>query len=142
MEDKSFFICGPQGLYDFCLPELEGLGIPRRKIRQEVYGAPLNIWEYPGWPEKIDKDNTFSVKLSDGRRFETKASDSLLVALERNQVIVPSLCRSGECSQCRVKILSGKVFQPAGVPVRKSDTQFGYVHSCVSYPIADLEILV
>ncbi len=43
--DKSFFICGPQGLYDFCLPELEGMGIPRRKIRQEMYGAPLNIWE-------------------------------------------------------------------------------------------------
>ena len=36
IEDKSFFICGPQGLYDFCLPELEGMGIPRRKIRQEI----------------------------------------------------------------------------------------------------------
>ncbi|NQU13073.1 MAG: 2Fe-2S iron-sulfur cluster binding domain-containing protein, partial [Desulfobacteraceae bacterium] len=57
-------------------------------------------------------------------------------------VLIPSLCRSGECSKCRVKILSGKVFQPAGVPVRKSDTQFGYVHSCVSYPLGDLELIV
>ena len=43
---------------------------------------------------------------------------------------------------CRVKILSGKVFQPAGTPVRKSDTRFGYVHSCVSYPLEDLEIML
>jgi hypothetical protein len=43
---------------------------------------------------------------------------------------------------CRLKILSGKVFQPAGVPVRKSDRQFGYVHSCAAYPLSDLEILL
>ncbi len=140
--DKSFFICGPQGLYDFCLPELEGMGIPRRKIRQEMYGAPLNIWEYPGWPQAVDADDTFVVKLSDGRQFEASARESLLVALEKNDAVVPSICRSGECSMCRVKILSGKVFQPAGVPVRKSDRQFGYVHACMSFPIENLEILI
>lgn len=142
IDDKSFFICGPQGLYDFCLPELEGMGIPRRKIRQEMYGAPLNIWEYPGWPQAVAADRAFAVQLPDGRQFEARAAEPLLVTLEKNNAVVPSLCRSGECSMCRVKILSGKVFQPAGVPVRKSDRQFGYVHSCVSYPIADLEILI
>ena len=48
--EKSYFICGPAGLYDFCLPELETLGIPRRKIKQEMYGAPPHIWQHPGWP--------------------------------------------------------------------------------------------
>jgi len=142
IEDKSFFICGPQGLYDFCLPELEGLGIARRKIRQEMYGPPLNIWDYPGWPQAVDANDRFTVKLKDGRRFEAHAREPLLVALEKNAATVPSICRSGECSMCRVKILSGKVFQPAGVPVRKSDRQFGYVHSCMSYPIENLEILI
>jgi ferredoxin len=66
----------------------------------------------------------------------------LLVALEKKGIVVPSLCRSGECSMCRVKILSGKVFQPAGALVRRSDRQFGYVHSCVSYPLEDLEVLI
>jgi len=41
-----------------------------------------------------------------------------------------------------VKILSGKVYQPAGVPVRKSDRQFGYVHACMAFPLEDLEILL
>jgi ferredoxin len=73
---------------------------------------------------------------------EACAGEPLLTALEKNDMVVPSLCRSGECSMCRVKILSGKVYQPPGVPVRKSDRQFGYVHSCMAYPLEDLEILL
>ena len=142
IEDKSFFICGPQGLYDFCLPQVEELGVPRRKIKQEMYGAPPNIWQYPGWPGEIEPDDTFSVAVKNGNRIKAKAGETLLSALEKNEILVPSLCRSGECSMCRVKIMSGKVYQPAGVPVRKSDRQFGYVHSCMAFPISDLEILL
>ena len=142
IEDKSFFICGPQGLYDFCLPQVEELGVPRRKIKQEMYGAPSNIWEYPGWPDEIGKDDVFVVKIKNGRQLKARSGETLMTALERNGIVVPSLCRSGECSMCRLKILSGKVYQPPGVPVRKSDRQFGYVHSCMSYPLEDLEILL
>ncbi len=142
IEEKSYFICGPMGLYEFCLPELETLGIPRRKIRQEMYGAPPAIWQYPGWPVEIGRDAAFTVKVKGHEHIEARADEPLLVSLEKGGVIVPSLCRSGECSMCRVKVISGKVFQPAGVPVRKSDRQFGYVHACMSYPLEDLEILI
>jgi ferredoxin len=121
---------------------MEDLGVPRRKIKQEMYGAPPSIWEYPGWPAEIRKEDAFSVNLRNGKQLNAKAGETLLTSLEKNEVWVPSLCRSGECSMCRVKILSGKVFQPPGVPVRKSDRQFGYVHACMSYPISDLEILI
>jgi len=141
IDDKSFFICGPQGLYDFCLPQVEDLGVPRRKIKQEMYGAPPNIWQYPGWPADVNPKDTFSVSVKNGKQISAQAGETLLWALEKNDILVPSLCRSGECSMCRVKILSGKVYQPAGVPVRKSDRQFGYVHACMAFPISDLEIL-
>ena len=142
LSDKTFYLCGPPGLYEFCIPELEKLGIPRRKIRKEVYGTPLNICHYPGWPEDIGATDTFHLKVNRGQPIEAVASESLLTALEKNGLIVPSLCRSGECSMCRVKVVSGKVFQPVGAQVRKSDRQYGYVHSCVSYPLEDLEIVI
>ncbi len=41
-----------------------------------------------------------------------------------------------------MKVLSGNVFQPAGVAVRKSDRKQGYVHACASYPLTDLELLI
>ena len=73
---------------------------------------------------------------------EARAGEPLVLALEKEGILIPSLCRSGECSMCRVKIISGKVFQPSGVPVRKSDRKYGYVHSCVSYPLENLEIVI
>jgi len=140
--EKTFYLCGPQGMYDFCVPELERIGIADRKIRKEVYGAPVNICDYPGWPEEIRAEDVFSVKVDGGPTIEARAGEPLMLALEKKGVLIPSLCRSGECSMCRVKVLSGRVFQPAGVPVRKSDAQFGYVHSCVSFPLEDLKILL
>jgi ferredoxin-NADP reductase/ferredoxin len=140
LEDKTFYLCGPQGMYDFCIPELVRLGIPDKKIRKEVYGAPVNICDYPGWPEDIKAETIFKVGINGGGTLDARAGEPLITALEKKGVIVPSLCRSGECSMCRIRIISGKVFQPKGVPVRKSDRQFGYVHSCVSYPLDDLEI--
>ncbi|MDQ1335825.1 MAG: glycine betaine catabolism [Thermodesulfobacteriota bacterium] len=139
--DKTFYLCGPQGMYDFCVPELQRMGVPLRKIRREIYGPPAHIWEDPAWPREIKAEDHFRVRVAGGKPIDARAGEPLLTALENAGLRVPSLCRSGECSMCRIKILSGKVFQPAGVPVRKSDRQFGYVHACVSFPIEDLEIL-
>ena len=141
-QEATFFLCGPQGMYDFCLPQIEHLGVPRKKIRKELYGPPLDICKDPGWPKEIERDRLFSVSVKNGQTISAPAASPLLVSLEKGGVVPPSICRSGECSMCRVKILSGKIFQPADTPVRKSDSQYGYVHSCVSYPLEDLEILI
>ena len=141
-ENTTFFLCGPQGMYDFCLPQIEHLGISRRKIRKELYGPPLDIRKEPGWPQEIENDRLFSVSVKGGQTISAPATVPLLVSLEKNGVFPPSICRSGECSMCRIKILSGRVYQPPGTPVRKSDHQYGYVHTCVSYPLEDLEILL
>ena len=36
VEGKMFYVCGPPAMYDFCVPELEKLGVPRRRIRLEA----------------------------------------------------------------------------------------------------------
>ena len=138
--DKTFFVCGPKGLYDFCLPELEAIGVNRHRVRREMYGTPVHIWEYPGWPTDIKGADRFQLTVNDGPPITAPAGQSLLVTLEHNGIVPPSVCRSGECSMCRMQIKSGKVFQPAGVAIRKSDRQNGYVHACVSYPLTDLAI--
>jgi ferredoxin-NADP reductase len=139
---KTFYLCGPQAMYDFCIPELERLGIPRRKIRKEVYGPPTDITRSANWPKGVRGDDRFQVRIRNGKTLEARAGEPLASTLERQGVLVPNLCRSGECSMCRVKILSGQVFEPPGVPVRRSDRRYGYTHSCVTYPLGDLEIMI
>ncbi|HZK44498.1 MAG TPA: 2Fe-2S iron-sulfur cluster-binding protein [Syntrophomonadaceae bacterium] len=145
LEDKTFYICGPSAMYEFCVPELTSLGIPRRKIRQEIYNLTENLTTAPGWPESVSNKDEFTITIKGGQVGEktitAKAIEPLVIALERNGIQVPTSCRSGECSLCRVKVLSGKVFELSG-HVRKSDRDNGYIHSCSAYPISDLDILL
>jgi len=140
--DKTFYVCGPQAMYEFCEAELQKLGAPRKKVRRELYGPPANICADPGWPASVPPDASFTVRVNGKDELKAPATQPLLVTLEQNRLLVPSLCRSGDCSMCRVKVVSGKVYQPPWVPLRKSDGWWGYVHACVSYPLEPLEILL
>lgn len=139
---KTFFVCGPREMYSFCIPELEKMGVPGRRIRREVFGTPAEVTKEPAWPQEVKADAEFTVKLARGQVIKARAAEPLLIALERSGIVVDNCCRSGECSLCRVKLQAGKVFQPAAALVRKSDQEFGYVHSCAAYPLTDLEILL
>jgi ferredoxin-NADP reductase len=139
---KTFYICGPEEMYDFCLPELEKLEIPKRRIREELIGPPKDVLSDPGWPKDVTPDAEFSVRVTGGKTITARATEPLISSLEREGIVIPAFCRSGACSSCRVKLLSGKVFQPKGVWLRKSDRQFGYIHACLAYPLKDLEIMI
>lgn len=142
VSSQTFYVCGPELMYTFCLAELEKLGVARRKIRTEVYGPPKDVTKQPGWPGEIQPDAVFKLALKGGREIAAKASEPLMISLERAGIAIPALCRSGECSLCRTKLLSGRVFQPEGVRLRKSDRDFGYIHPCMAYPLSDLKLLL
>jgi ferredoxin-NADP reductase len=137
---KTFFLCGPEAMYKFCKKELEGLGLRRKQIRIEVFGPPGDVTAEPGWPEGLAANKMFKVYVSDGRTLEATAGEPLICSLERQHLELPAACRSGECSYCRVKLKSGRVFHAQGTKLRKSDLQFGFIHTCMAYPLDDLEI--
>ena len=137
-----FYICGPEVMYDFCRAELEKLNVPARRIRREMFGPRQDIRHEPGWPDALTGDETFTVTVRGKKKIEALSGEPLLVALERAGFRVPVSCRSGECSLCRVKLVSGKVFQARGVLLRYADEKYGYIHSCKSYPISDMEIML
>lgn len=139
IDGKMFSLCGPEAMYRFVLGELEKLGIPKRMIRQEVFGPPDDITDQPGWPVEIRATDSFKVVFN-GTPIEARADEPLMNSLERSGKVLPAQCRSGECSLCRTRLVSGKVFQPQGVKMRKSDTTFGYIHPCMAYPLEDLEL--
>lgn len=145
VSDKTFYICGPQVMYEFCLSALQELGVPGHKIRRELYGPPDDVTREPGWPEGLAASTRFSVEVESpafegSRTIQATAGEPLLNSLERHGIIVPAICRAGECSACRTRLLSGRVFQPAHTGLRESDRQYGYIHACVSYPVTDLKI--
>jgi ferredoxin-NADP reductase len=142
INDSMFYVCGPEEMYNFCLPELDKLGVPKKRVRQEVFGPPKHITMEPGWPSGVPGDATFELTIRGGETIPARADEPLMISLERAGITIPTSCRSGECSLCRTKLFSGEVFQPRGAKVRKSDRQFGYIHACMAYPLKNLEIML
>ena len=138
---RTCYICGPQVMNEFCQRELEALGVPEKRIRRELFGACKNIEKEAGWPAGLTGEEVFHVSVGN-RTIEARANEPILVALERAGIRVNVCCRSGECSLCRVKLVSGKVFLAKGMLLRKADEQYGYIHSCKAYPISDVSILL
>lgn len=138
VEGKTFYVCGPNVMYDFCLAALAELGVPGYKIKRELYGPPDDVTREPGWPEGLAADTVFDVHVEGRRTIQAPAGEPLLNSLERYGFVLPAVCRAGECSACRTRLLSGRVFQPAHTGLRESDRKHGYIHACVSYPLEDL----
>jgi ferredoxin-NADP reductase len=142
VQGKTFYICGPNIMYDFCLDSLTRLGVPQYKVKRELYGPPDDVTTEPGWPQDLPAETMFSVEVEGRETIRALAGEPLMNSLERHGIIVPAVCRAGECSACRIRLLSGHVFQPAHTGLRESDRQHGYIHACVSYPLEDLRIRV
>jgi ferredoxin-NADP reductase len=140
VKGKTFYLCGPELMYRFVEPELIKLGVPGRRIKKESSGPPADVTREPGWPAEIKADTVLSVLVNGKNTIKARAGEPLMIALERAGLVVPNQCRSGECSLCRTKVVTGKTYMPDRVPVREADRWHNYVHSCMAYPLSDLEI--
>ena len=144
-EDTTYFICGPQAMYTFLRGELAKLNAPKRRVRFEVFGQAKDITTFPGYPLEL-KDKTFNLTVRRGVHEDVipaKATESLVVALERAGIRIETGCRSGECGFCRTKVLKGSVYVcPENDGRRAADKDFNYVHACAAYPTSDVTIKI
>lgn len=145
VEGSSFFVCGPQAMYAFVKKELAALALSPRRIRWEVSGGEKDVTLAPGFPREVAGE-IFQLKVRLGGITTTipaRATETVLVAMERANLAPPSECRSGECGFCRSLLLSGETYiLPEGDGRRAFDRQSGYIHPCASYPVTDLEVVV
>jgi len=145
VNNSSFFICGPQVMYNFVEKELEKFNLPHKRVRREAFGEIKEILSNPDFPQNV-ADKVFKIKTHIGsviKEIPAKATESVLVALERANLNPPSKCRSGECGFCRSLLISGNVYVSPVSDWRKAgDKKFNYFHPCASYPITDLEIKI
>lgn len=142
----SVFVAGTQTLYNRVVPQIAELKLENKFIRFAANGQIENPSALPDFPkDAINK--TFLCKVIYENKVITtvpcKSTETLLVALERDGVAVPSRCRSGECGFCRAKLTKGNVFIPSGVDTRKlADSSYGVIHPCCSYPMSDLTLVL
>ena len=133
--DFTVMMCGPDAMYAFIDKELAALNIPLRRIKKE----PNCV----GTRDVTEKEYKLTVHIGfDTYEVPAKSTETLLVAMERAGLKVPSKCRAGGCGFCHSRLVSGE-YSLAGADKRRlADLKFGYIHPCCSYPDSDMELVV
>ena len=135
LTDATFFLCGPQAMYDFVGKELAPLNLPKKAMRRDATCCGDLPMEHPG-----------AFKLTVHMRDEVyvipaKENETLLTSMERAGLNAPNKCRAGGCGFCHSKWLSGSYRVADGRDGRReADRKFGFIHPCVTYPLEDMEI--
>lgn len=144
-DDVTYYISGPQPMYDFLDGEFAKMGVKERRIRKEEYGETADITKSPLYPRGHENE-TFKITVRfglDEQTIDAKATDTVVVSLEKAGLAPDTHCRSGACGWCRSLLISGDVWQrPQSDGVRASDKDYGYFHPCSAYPMSDLVIEV
>lgn len=96
------YCCGPQPLMDTVRSVALALGHPAERLHFESFGG-TQVGAAAG-------DRSFALRLArSGQDIEVSAGLSILDALEQVGVIVPSVCREGNCGSCECMVVEGEV---------------------------------
>lgn len=80
-------------------------------------------------------ENEFNIKCQE--------NESILSALEKNNIKAKSKCRNGKCGYCRTLLIWGNIKVDEGLDNRrKIDILNNYIHPCITYPTSDITIKI
>ncbi|NOR72085.1 MAG: 2Fe-2S iron-sulfur cluster binding domain-containing protein [Methylomarinum sp.] len=126
-ERATFILCGPDTMQQSLITALQKKGISPSQIHFERFGAG----------KTTNADQAFNIQLESGKQFQFDTQPTLLSAMEDNNINITSSCRTGECGDCRIQLLEGKVTQLNPAMVKLSDNE---ILPCCCVPASHLKI--
>lgn len=141
-ENATFFLCGPQEMYDTLNRELAPLLVAPRHYHQELPGeikSPVGLEGYTGNP-----GNTWELTVyakAQTHRIPASEGETLLVAMERAGLNPEARCRSGYCIYCRARLAEGEIFVPTrwnGTTEEERERRL--IHPCSAFPLSDVTL--
>lgn len=96
--------------------------------------------------EKIPQINEYNIKVfthENEFNIKCKEDETILSALEKNNIKAKSKCRNGKCGYCRTLLIWGDIKVDEELDNRrKTDIKNNYIHPCITYPTSDITIRV
>jgi dimethylamine monooxygenase subunit B len=129
----QLYVCGPLTMIDAVTAAAKRAHWAESRIRFEAFGSSADGPRAP-----------FRATLATaGRQVDVAAGETLLEALERAGVPVPSMCRGGVCGECRTPVSRGRVDHRDLVLSAAERAAGHWIMPCVSRAADDeLELLL
>jgi ferredoxin len=99
-----------------------GLGWAKERVHYERFGAPKSSYE-----------TAFEVECRRSRRrLVVAGGETLLDALERENIDVPFACRAGSCGVCTLPVLEGEIEHRDDVLTAEERREGRKIAACIS----------
>lgn len=97
-------------------------------------------------PIEEEKINEYNIKIfTHDNEYNIKCleNQTILSALENNNIKARSKCRNGKCGYCRTLLIWGNIKIDEELDNRrKTDIKNNYIHPCITYPTSDITIKI
>jgi ferredoxin-NADP reductase len=124
------YVCGPSSLINAVCDAAKSMGWPDSRVQYERFNAPS---DGPAFLVRLQRS---------GRSIQVASGESLLEALEREQVPVRNLCRAGVCGECRTPLLGGQADHQDLFLCDEEKAGHCAIMPCVSRAVAGSELLL
>ncbi len=144
-EVDAFFVCGPDGMMKAVQEALDDLGIPKSKVKVELFAT--SIPRRKDGPARVhavtDQKQCEVTVIQDGRQrtFSMDRNEPVLEAALAQGLELPYSCKGGVCSTCRCKLREGQVDMDANFALEDYEVARGFILTCQSYPVTDRLVL-
>jgi ferredoxin-NADP reductase/anaerobic selenocysteine-containing dehydrogenase len=161
-QERHVFMCGPPPFMEAMKGILMELGFNMANFHTESFGgirtakdkpAPTRPTAVPTTPppaavqkpppptveEAPAKSLTIEFVRS-GKKVTTDGKMPLLDLAEENDVDLDYGCRSGDCGDCKARLLKGKVEMECEDGLEDDEKAEGYILTCVGTPVTDCEL--
>ncbi|MGE5943893.1 MAG: FAD-binding oxidoreductase [Flavobacteriales bacterium] len=135
-DDHVYMICGPFGYMEKVKEILKDNGISREKIKIEVFKSPV--------VKMFGKDLMSDVTIKLGgkvHQIKVRGDKSILQQAMSDNIVLPYSCRSGMCSTCKAKCVSGNIKMIEGHFLSEAEVAKGHILTCISYPESEAVVL-
>ena len=131
--DAEVFTCGPVAYMNQIATTLQQAGLPSERIHLEDFGPVL--------PSASAATSSYRVHASRyDKTAEAKPGQSLLDALEAEQLPIIGACRAGVCGSCKCKVTSGKTETSRFDTLTEQEVKEGYVLACSTFAQSDVTV--
>ena len=139
------FICGPEDMMHGVSAALQEAGLPKERIRIELFAASIPKHQHKPRAQGIEARNETEVTvIMDGNHTSftmDKEKESVLDAGLRAGLDMRYSCKGGVCSTCRCKVIEGTVDMDVNYALEDYEVARGFVLSCQSFPITDKVVI-
>jgi glycine betaine catabolism B len=148
LPERVVYLCGPDAFMAECKQNLK---LPAEQLICESFtvNSPAVITHEPIIDQpaiaqspsiQASRRKTGNYKIKFAKSHKTIAADgamTLLEIAEKSGININHECRAGECGECMIKCLKGKVEMTEQAEIDDVDRKKGWVYSCCAYPVSN-----